>query len=78
VTLLSPHTISRANISSLRDNEESYNRYKIRPRILVNVSNLDTSTAIFGTKVTPKSMLMNLANKLKGFLSIRLRPSSHA
>jgi hypothetical protein len=78
VTLLSPHTISGANISSLRDNEEAYNRYKIRPRILVNVSNLDTSTTIFGTKVTPRSISMNLANRYEGFISLGLRPSSHA
>ncbi|KAF4307778.1 putative FMN-dependent dehydrogenase family protein [Botryosphaeria dothidea] len=37
---------------SLRENEEAYNRYKIRPRILVNVHNVDTSTEIFGTKVS--------------------------
>ncbi|XXH01233.1 hypothetical protein Hte_007587 [Hypoxylon texense] len=37
---------------TLRDNEAVYNRYKIRPRILVNVSKIDTSTTIFGTKVS--------------------------
>ncbi|KAE9377842.1 FMN-dependent dehydrogenase family protein [Stipitochalara longipes BDJ] len=36
---------------TLRDNEEAYNRYKLRPRILVNVSKIDMSTTIFGTKV---------------------------
>ncbi|OKL56285.1 hypothetical protein UA08_08452 [Talaromyces atroroseus] len=35
----------------LRDNEAAFNRYKIRPRILDKVSNIDTSTSIFGTKV---------------------------
>ena len=34
----------------MRDNEEAYNRYKIRPRILVNVDNVDISTEIFGCK----------------------------
>lgn len=37
---------------SLRDNEEAYNRYKIIPRILVNVDNIDMSTHIFGKKVS--------------------------
>ncbi|EOD45740.1 putative fmn-dependent dehydrogenase family protein [Neofusicoccum parvum UCRNP2] len=36
---------------SLRENEDAYNRYKIRPRILVNVEKVDTSAEIFGTKV---------------------------
>lgn len=35
----------------LRENEESFNRYKIRPRVLRNVSNIDTSTTILGYKV---------------------------
>jgi len=35
----------------LRDNEEAFNRYKIMPRILVNVDNIDTSSSIFGQKV---------------------------
>ncbi|OJD31203.1 fmn-dependent dehydrogenase family protein [Diplodia corticola] len=37
---------------SLRENEDAYNRYKIRPRVLVNVETVDTSTHIFGTKVS--------------------------
>lgn len=32
----------------LRDNEEAFNRYKIKPRILVNVDNIDLSSEIFG------------------------------
>ncbi|EPE06539.1 fmn-dependent dehydrogenase family protein [Ophiostoma piceae UAMH 11346] len=40
------------DLITLKDNEEAYNRYKIRPRILRDVSNLDTSTIILGTKVT--------------------------
>lgn len=35
----------------LQDNEDAYRRYKIRPRILVNVDKLDTSTQIFGQTV---------------------------
>ncbi|RDW73070.1 putative FMN-dependent dehydrogenase family protein [Coleophoma cylindrospora] len=37
---------------TLRDNEQAFNRYKIRPRILVNVEGVDTSSTIFGTKVS--------------------------
>ncbi|KAF5005319.1 hypothetical protein FDECE_8215 [Fusarium decemcellulare] len=33
------------------DNEKAFDRYKIRPRVLRDVSDLDTSTEIFGTKV---------------------------
>lgn len=36
----------------MNDNEAAYKRYKIRPRILVNVDKVDTSTEIFGTKVS--------------------------
>ncbi|KAF5507532.1 Oxidase FUB9 [Colletotrichum aenigma] len=39
------------DLVTLKDNEEAYNRYKILPRILVNVDNIDLSTTIFGTKV---------------------------
>ncbi|KAG0650720.1 Oxidase FUB9 [Hyphodiscus hymeniophilus] len=37
---------------TLRDNEDVYDRYKIRPRVLVNMSHLDVSTTIFGSKVS--------------------------
>ncbi|KAF7561394.1 hypothetical protein G7046_g2750 [Stylonectria norvegica] len=39
------------DLITLRDNEDAFNRYKIRPRVLVNVSDLDISTTIFGKKV---------------------------
>ncbi|KAI1144878.1 FMN-dependent dehydrogenase [Nemania diffusa] len=39
------------DLITLRENETSYDRYKIRPRVLRNISELDTSTTIFGTKV---------------------------
>lgn len=39
-------------LARLRENEEAFNRYKIRPRILVNVDQVDTSMEILGTKVT--------------------------
>ena len=35
----------------LRDNEAAFDRYKIKPRILVNVDNIDTSSELFGKKV---------------------------
>ncbi|CAG9988779.1 unnamed protein product [Clonostachys byssicola] len=38
--------------NSVQDNEAAYNRYKIRPRVLRDVSNIDTSTTILGTKVS--------------------------
>ncbi|KAI4595526.1 hypothetical protein KJ359_006872 [Pestalotiopsis sp. 9143b] len=38
------------DLVTLRDNEAAYNRYKIRPRILVNVDNIDLSGEIFGVK----------------------------
>ncbi|KAK0370826.1 hypothetical protein CLIM01_11806 [Colletotrichum limetticola] len=40
------------DLVTLKDNEEAYNRYKIMPRILVNVDNIDMSTSIFGAKVS--------------------------
>ncbi|KAL6252756.1 hypothetical protein RBB50_000475 [Rhinocladiella similis] len=36
---------------TLRDNEAAFDRYRIRPRILKNVSYIDTSTTIWGSKV---------------------------
>ncbi|OQV06879.1 hypothetical protein CLAIMM_11393 [Cladophialophora immunda] len=38
-------------MSRLRDNEEAYNRYKIRPRVMMNVSNIDMTTTIWGRSV---------------------------
>lgn len=37
--------------NSLRDNEAAFDRYKIRPKILVDVNYIDTSSELFGTKV---------------------------
>ncbi|XXH00788.1 hypothetical protein Hte_007139 [Hypoxylon texense] len=36
---------------TLRDNEAAFNRFKLRPRILVDVSNIDPSTELFGSKI---------------------------
>ncbi|EMR62984.1 putative fmn-dependent dehydrogenase family protein [Eutypa lata UCREL1] len=38
------------DLVTLKDNEEAFNRYKIRPRILVNVDNIDISGEIFGSR----------------------------
>ena len=38
-------------VARLRENEDSFDRYKIRPRVLRNVSGIDTSAEIFGYKV---------------------------
>lgn len=56
-----PLSLSRARLKStpfitnavlrLRENKSAYDRYLIRPRVLRNVSTLDTSTNILGTKV---------------------------
>ncbi|KAF7596368.1 hypothetical protein BBP40_002112 [Aspergillus hancockii] len=40
------------DLITLRENESAFDRYKIRPRILINVDKIDTSTEIFGTKVS--------------------------
>ncbi|PSK54332.1 Cytochrome b2, mitochondrial [Elsinoe australis] len=37
---------------TLRDNEHAFDRYKLRPRVLRNVSNIDTSMTIWGKKCT--------------------------
>lgn len=35
----------------LKDNEAAFNRYKIRPRVMINVAKIDLETNIFGIKV---------------------------
>lgn len=40
------------SIVSLRENESAYDRYRIRPRILVNVAEIDTTTEILGSQVS--------------------------
>ncbi|KAL4736984.1 FMN-dependent dehydrogenase [Aspergillus similis] len=39
------------DLITLRENKSAYDRYLIRPRVLRNVANLDTSTTILGSKV---------------------------
>ncbi|KAM0815095.1 putative FMN hydroxy acid dehydrogenase domain-containing protein, partial [Seiridium cardinale] len=40
------------DLITLNDNEAAFDRYKIKPRILVNVDNVDLSTEIFGIKTS--------------------------
>ncbi|CAD0027606.1 unnamed protein product [Aureobasidium pullulans] len=40
------------DLITLKDNEEAYNRYRLRPRVMTRVGNLDTSAEIFGQKVS--------------------------
>ncbi|PLB42156.1 alpha-hydroxy acid oxidase [Aspergillus candidus] len=39
------------DLITLRENEAAFDRYKIRPRVLKNVNQIDTSTTILDTKV---------------------------
>ncbi|RTE84356.1 hypothetical protein BHE90_001089 [Fusarium euwallaceae] len=39
------------DLITLHENESAYDRYRIRPRVLRDISIIDTSTTIFGTKV---------------------------
>ncbi|KAH1273629.1 hypothetical protein KXX45_007894 [Aspergillus fumigatus] len=43
------------DLITLRENESAYNRYMIRPRVLRNLSTIDTSTTIVGCKVIAHS-----------------------
>jgi isopentenyl diphosphate isomerase/L-lactate dehydrogenase-like FMN-dependent dehydrogenase len=47
-------------VYSLKDNEAAFNRYKIRPRVLVNVAKIDLETEIFGVKVRINTLLERL------------------
>ncbi|KAJ5931051.1 hypothetical protein N7466_006544 [Penicillium verhagenii] len=38
------------DLVTLRDNEAAFDRYKLRPKVLVDVAEIDTSAEIFGTK----------------------------
>ncbi|THZ20052.1 FMN-dependent dehydrogenase [Aureobasidium pullulans] len=39
------------DLITLKDNEAAFNRYKIRPRVMINVAKIDLETDIFGIKV---------------------------
>ncbi|TIA25953.1 FMN-dependent dehydrogenase [Aureobasidium pullulans] len=38
------------DLITLKDNEAAFNRYKIRPRVMINVAKIDLETDIFGIK----------------------------
>ena len=40
------------DLITLRDNEAAFDRYRIIPRVLRNVSNIDTTTTLCGQKIT--------------------------
>jgi (S)-2-hydroxy-acid oxidase len=44
--------VAPSDCPRLRDNVSAYDRYKIRPRVLRNVSNLDSTTEIFGYRAS--------------------------
>lgn len=60
----------------LRENKEAYNRFKIRPRVLVPVQAIDSSTTIFGQKVnfTPVWTSVSKSELGIGSFPIWLRP----
>ncbi|THZ22683.1 FMN-dependent dehydrogenase [Aureobasidium pullulans] len=40
------------DLITLKDNEAAFNRYKIRPRVMINVAKIDLETNIFGIKTS--------------------------
>jgi hypothetical protein len=52
------------DIRSVRANMEAFARYRIRPRILVNVDKVDMSVDFCGYKVRPSSLLSDLGSCL--------------
>lgn len=38
--------------TTIRDNSAAFSRYRLRPRVLVDMSAVDTSTTVFGQKIT--------------------------
>jgi hypothetical protein len=49
---LSVLSTDRRATRRVRDNEEAYNRYKIRSRVMRDVSNIDISTTMWGKNVS--------------------------
>ncbi|KAJ9657793.1 hypothetical protein H2198_004100 [Neophaeococcomyces mojaviensis] len=46
------YNVGAMDLITLHDNESSYDKFKIRPRVLRNVSTVDMSTSIFGQKIS--------------------------
>lgn len=65
----------------LRDNEAAFDRYKIKPRILVNVDNMDTSSELFGKKASVNPRLRGNKSLLTDSIdidAIGVQPFCHA
>ncbi|KAH8432852.1 alpha-hydroxy acid oxidase [Aspergillus melleus] len=46
------HDDGSMDMLTLKENESAFDHYKIRPRVMVNVDDIDTSTTLFGSKVS--------------------------
>lgn len=55
--------------STLRENTEAYNKYRIRPRVLRDISAIDTSTMVFGHR---NSMPLGVAPTAVSSISSRV------
>ncbi|KAL2065858.1 hypothetical protein VTL71DRAFT_3528 [Oculimacula yallundae] len=65
VTLKDYYNLGAGELQTLHDNEAAYDRYRLRPRVLCDVDNVDTSTYIFGTRVSmPFGLAPAAAHKL--------------
>lgn len=47
---------------SLRENREAFSRIRLRPRILVDVSNIDVATSVMGFKISMPIMVAPTAH----------------
>jgi hypothetical protein len=59
---------------SLFENEKAFDKFKIRPRILTDVSTIDTSITLFGQDVSFASRLVARGDSRSPF--VLLRPSA--
>ena len=72
---------NHADQSSLYDNDKAYDRYKLRPRVLRDVHDVDMTSKIFGVKVS-YTVISSFSSKgryklmISGDSTHRLRPSS--
>lgn len=68
------------DLITYEDNMSAFNRYRIRPRVLADVSNVDMSAEIYGQKVRPSllswSCDLGADRRLLPFLRSRSRSAS--
>lgn len=50
-----------ADMTTLRDNEDAFARWKIRPRVLVDVSEVETATTICGNTLSAPLIVAPMA-----------------